>query len=918
MSSNIEPILEFPPSSFLSDFIIEKITVDGIDDSRTSKARIQFSGKYCGYEMTVNWKDGKKEGVGLILYPDGEPYMEMTFVNDLAEGTVLKKDEYGQIVLRGVLEHGVECGLFEEFDDEEVIWRGFYRNGKRYSILEEQELEGLYLEVSEDGKLLSVSEYDDKWRKNGRCYEVESGHLKRECVYENGIRKRMIQEFTDDGLMIEYDDNGEIVDEEVFEGDMIGFMIHPEMMIGTKEYYIDMNENGELLSVSEYDEDGLLKNGKCFEYEEGRLVRECEYEDGVKQRVIREFTDDGLWIEYDDNGDIVYEEELEGDMMNGFIREEKGSESDSDEEIVDEEVEEIVDGFVVHPEMEGMEGFYIDMNENGELLSVSEYDESGLLKNGRCFECEGGYVKRECVYENGMKKRMIREFTDDGLMIEYDDNGKRVYEGEFEGDMMNGFIREEKGSEYESDGEIVDEEVEEIVDGFVVHPEMEGMEGFYIDMNENGELLSVSEYDESGLLKNGRCFECEGGYVKRECVYENGMKKRMIREFTDDGLMIEYDDNGKRVYEGEFEGDMMNGFIREEKGSEYGSDGKSVLYVGGWKNGLREGYGSEFKGYSPVYIGEWKNGMRDGKGKELNENGEVIRSGVWVRGNFSSSLAHVVWDESTLSPPSAYVVLSAGSNPRPSYKPRSRPVHIVIPKSARSKLKCSSVTKRSLPSVPKRSPSVTKRSPPSASKRSPSASKRSLPSIPKRSPPSVTKRSPPSASKRSPSASKRSLPSIPKRSPPSVTKRSPPSVPKRSPSVTKRSPFSAPKHSPKPNPTSKPDTKSKRSPSAPRRSPKSNPTSKSDTKPKYSPPSAPKHPANPTKSSHSPATKPTPVQKSKSKAAAAPKSSPTPKPRPVQKPNSKPSTKPKSASAPKSKPNSNPKHTPAHKAKPKH
>ena len=766
MSSNIEPILGFPPSSFLSDFIFEKITVDGIDDSRTSKARIQFSGKYCGYEMTVNWKDGKKEGVGLILYPDGEPYMEMTFVNDLAEGTVLKKDEYGQIVLRGVLEHGVECGLFEEFDDEEVIWRGFYRNGKRYSILEEQELEGLYLEVSEDGKLLSVSEYDDKWRKNGRCYEVESGHLKRECVYENGIRKRMIQEFTDDGLMIEYDDNGEIVDEEVFEGDMIGFMIHPEMMIGTKEYYIDMNENGELLSVSEYDEDGLLKNGKCFEYEEGRLVRECEYEDGVKQRVIREFTDDGLWIEYDDNGDIVYEEELEGDMMNGFIREEKGSESDSDEEIVDEEVEEIVDGFVVHPEMEGMEGFYIDMNENGELLSVSEYDESGLLKNGRCFECEGGYVKRECVYENGMKKRMIREFTDDGLMIEYDDNGKRVYEGEFEGD-------------------------------------------------------------------------------------------------------------------------MMNGFIREEKGSEYGSDGKSVLYVGGWKNGLREGYGSEFKGYSPVYIGEWKNGMRDGKGKELNENGEVIRSGVWVRGNFSSSLAHVVWDESTLSPPSAYVVLSAGSNPRPSYKPRSRPVHIVIPKSARSKLKCSSVTKRSLPSVPKRSPSV-------------------------------TKRSPPSASKRSPSASKRSLPSIPKRSPPSVTKRSPPSVPKRSPSVTKRSPFSAPKHSPKPNPTSKPDTKSKRSPSAPRRSPKSNPTSKSDTKPKYSPPSAPKHPANPTKSSHSPATKPTPVQKSKSKAAAAPKSSPTPKPRPVQKPNSKPSTKPKSASAPKSKPNSNPKHTPAHKAKPKH
>ena len=131
-----------------------------------------------------------------------------------------------------------------------------------------------------------------------------------------------------------------------------------------------------------------------------------------------------------------------------------------------------------------------------------------------------------------------------------------------------------------------------------------------------------------------RVNECEGGYVKRECVYENGVKQRVIREFTDDGLMIEYDDNGEIVYEGGFEGDMMNGFIREEKGSEYGSDGKSVLYVGGWKNGLREGYGSEFKGYSPVYIGEWKNGLRDGAGKELNENEEVIRRGRWNKGTY--------------------------------------------------------------------------------------------------------------------------------------------------------------------------------------------------------------------------------------------------------------------------------------------
>ena len=80
--------------------------------------------------------------------------------------------------------------------------------------------------------------------------------------------------------------------------------------------------------------------------------------------------------------------------------------------------------------------------------------------------------------------------------------------------------------------------------------------------------------------------------------------------------MIEYDAKGIRVYEGGFEEDMIKGFVREREGSEYGIDGKSILYVGGWKNGLREGYGSEFRGLNPVYIGEWKNGMRDGMGEE--------------------------------------------------------------------------------------------------------------------------------------------------------------------------------------------------------------------------------------------------------------------------------------------------------------
>ena len=87
--------------------------------------------------------------------------------------------------------------------------------------------------------------------------------------------------------------------------------------------------------------------------------------------------------------------------------------------------------------------------------------------------------------ENGMKKRVIREFIGNRMIL-FDDNGKKVYEEVWFGDTMN---------------------------GFVIHPEMEGMKGFFKELNMNGELLSVSEYDD-GLLKNGKCFEYEGGRLE--------------------------------------------------------------------------------------------------------------------------------------------------------------------------------------------------------------------------------------------------------------------------------------------------------------------------------------------------------------------------------------------------------------------
>mgnify|MGYP002559494113 CR=1 FL=1 len=261
----------------------------------------------------------------------------------------------------------------------------------------------------------------------------------------------------------------------------------------------------------------------------------------------------------------------------------------------------------------------IDDEEYWMRLSMKEGKKEGvsmlLRKNGTVFmklmfvndECEGEVTKRN---ENGsvVLKGRVSKGKEVGIWIEYDDDGNEKWRGLYRNGKRYSILKEE-----------------------------EGVKGFYSEMSVNGDLLNVSEYDDE-WRKNGKCFEYEGGRMVRECEYKNGVMMRVLREWKGE-CMIEYDVNGMRVYEGRFEGDMMKGFAREGKGKEYGTDGKSALYVGGWKNGKREGYGSEFKGRNPVYIGEWKNGMRHGAGKELNENGEVIRSGRWNKDGIESVLS---------------------------------------------------------------------------------------------------------------------------------------------------------------------------------------------------------------------------------------------------------------------------------------
>ena len=57
-----------------------------------------------------------------------------------------------------------------------VVWRGYYRNGERYSeVVESGELKGYHDEKSVATRsLLSTAQYDDSVHdKNGRCFKFK-------------------------------------------------------------------------------------------------------------------------------------------------------------------------------------------------------------------------------------------------------------------------------------------------------------------------------------------------------------------------------------------------------------------------------------------------------------------------------------------------------------------------------------------------------------------------------------------------------------------------------------------------------------------------------------------------------------------------------------------------------------------------
>ena len=126
-------------NGFLCGFV--EGSVEMPSDGKNGDCIVRYKGEYSNCKLKVRLSNGVREGIGTIMR-DGVPFIQIEYHHGVPNGPVCRMDDYGMLELKGHLMNGIECGLFLEFDDKrKVVWRGYYRNGVRYS------------EVVESGKL---------------------------------------------------------------------------------------------------------------------------------------------------------------------------------------------------------------------------------------------------------------------------------------------------------------------------------------------------------------------------------------------------------------------------------------------------------------------------------------------------------------------------------------------------------------------------------------------------------------------------------------------------------------------------------------------------------------------------------------------------------------------------------------------
>ena len=374
MSSNIEFVNTALNGGFLSGFV--EASVEKPADGLNGECIVHFSGQYSDSVMKVKMANGKREGIAEIAM-DGVPYIKLEYRNGRMTGIVERMDDNEVVDLKGHLVDGIETGLFEEMTGGEVVWRGYYRNGERYSEVVKSRRGGRwYVERRVgSGEVLSIAEYDEGLHdKNGRCWEYENGKWVGEWVYENGVRVRCVREDRD-GMMVAYDENGEKRVMEMNEWN--GMRMQERLDTVMKEKNND--------SIMEYDietgrEHGVWKKEeKCYAIKRGNEENRVVVAD-LKTHEMRVYDGDD-WKENEQDGVDCIDLDVNGRRWEGGM---KNGKPFGYGVLYDEEGKKEYEGFMV----DGVKVCY----------GIEYYSDIGKVKYDGCF-CDNNRFGKGTLYD---------------------------------------------------------------------------------------------------------------------------------------------------------------------------------------------------------------------------------------------------------------------------------------------------------------------------------------------------------------------------------------------------------------------------------------------------------------------------------------------------------------------------------------
>ena len=243
----------------------------------------------------------------------------------------------------------------------------------------------------------------------------------------------------------------------------------------------------------------------------------------------------------------------------------------------------------------------------------------------------------DAQFENGL--------IQDGIVNVYDEDGCFYRKLQYQNGKLNGLCL------YYDSGVLIEKRtfVDDMEEGWACHVRMdkeikwflykkgnlkmelvknETMKGYWnaIEIHSH-QIVSCCQYNE-----NHKAFEkgflYNDGKISKVVVFEDGEIIEVLKEFKKD-VMVEYDENNMKVYEGGFVDDID--YPREGEGKEYKIG--VIVYKGQWKKNKREGYGKSVKNGVAEYIGNWKNDIPNGEGI-LMRNSEVLYEGKWKKGRF--------------------------------------------------------------------------------------------------------------------------------------------------------------------------------------------------------------------------------------------------------------------------------------------